>query len=615
MQTATWSHFSIEENIVKLKIPPLHTTQINQYPKSTYLQCISLKVNPYTKTNAPVARALRQAELEKEFGKYYMEFRCLSKNNHKVVGERHVRKFVMPTSELKLEAYLEKFNEMARTNTTNMYARVPLFLEWVPKLALNPNLRLPPDMTDYFQEFAHDYSVSDQYPEDQVPPLANRYKLPPNTDKSTIAIRIWVAPNTRLLWTGLSGLAKLGFDIKNSAYVHAVTTKDKKIKKKMDFSNPSSSVYDILETPNSPHNAIPVNTETSVQIRLNIDVDQVYEVEYNPNEEQDIAYAFKLLKQTLDKVRMDTNVPLDLALEEPEGDRGGFYSLRVKCTPRLEMEFKLSPTLANELNIYNATITSTDPLWMTEFFKPGEQSPTPSSDGDADTLDPGDGGEDINNPGDEEGDNPEDEDNTGDEDEDTDNDGDEDEDNDNKPTPPPASGGDIKPTPSNPPGGGKVKPAPTGPGAPGGQGVPSGPPPGGSGVPSGSGGKKRPGPPAPPSQKKTYEPMYVPYPMTGTEKLAAYVRKVGNLYGCVMGLQQDHFPGKLFFVLRPNRDAWELFDSPHLMQPFILTKKDLETLNENPIKIGLYYHNSPGRFALLGAFANYIEGLFYWRSD
>ena len=74
MQTATWSHFSIEENIVKLKIPPLHTTQINQYPKSTYLQCISLKVNPYTKTNAPVARALRQAELEKEFGKYYMAF-------------------------------------------------------------------------------------------------------------------------------------------------------------------------------------------------------------------------------------------------------------------------------------------------------------------------------------------------------------------------------------------------------------------------------------------------------------------------------------------------------------------------------------------------------------
>ena len=103
--------------------------------------------------------------------------------------------------------------------------------------------------------------------------------------------------------------------------------------------------------------------------------------------------------------------------------------------------------------------------------------------------------------------------------------------------------------------------------------------------------------------------------MTSTEKLAAYVRKVGNLYGCVMGLQQDHFPGKLFFVLRPQGDSWELFDSPHMMQPFILTKKDLETLNENPIRIGLYYHNAPGTFSRLGGFANYIEGLFYWRSD
>ena len=579
-----------------------------------------------------------------------------------------MRKFDMPTSELKLEAFLESFNANARTNTTNMYDRVPLFLEWVPKSALTPNLAMPPDMTDYFQEFAHNFSVSDQYPVDLVPPLANRYKLPPNTDKSTIAIRIWVAPNTRLLWTGLSGLAKLGFDIKNSAYVHAVTTKEKKIEKKMDFSNPSSTVYDILETKSSPHNTIPVNTKSSIQIRINIDLDQVYEVEYNPDEDINIGYAFQLLKHTMDKIKMDTNVPLDLVLDEPTGDQGGFYNLRVKCTPRLDIVFKLSPTLANNLNIYNATISSTDPVWMTEFYMPGARSPTPSSETSEQNQDPnapGDEGEDTNNSGDEGEDNPEDTNNSGDEgednpedtdnaedggeeedtnnpddggedvnkpgEEDTDNPGDEEQDN-----KPPRPGGEVKPVDPTGGQGGEGVPGGQPPGGqglpPGGQGVPGGQPPGGQPpagqgvppggqppvkpvVPAGSGAQKRPGPPPPPSQKKAFQPMYVPYPMTSTEKLAAYVRKVGNLYGCVMGLQQDHFPGKLFFVLRPQGDSWELFDSPHMMQPFILTKKDLETLNENPIKIGLYYHNSPGRFALLGAFANYIEGLFYWRSD
>ena len=103
--------------------------------------------------------------------------------------------------------------------------------------------------------------------------------------------------------------------------------------------------------------------------------------------------------------------------------------------------------------------------------------------------------------------------------------------------------------------------------------------------------------------------------LTTSDRISEIIGGVGHIYGCVTNLYQPEFPGRLFFILAPYKNGWNLYDSSYLTTPFLLRKRELELVNVNPLEISLFHYPKgetelqPVNVPLL------VEGLFLFKAD
>ena len=789
MQTATWSHFSVDTGRFALEIPPLNTCSINRYPNSAYLQCLSFKVTPLTTvlpygktdpdsigyksakkggrrakrvtsaTSAERLRAYRQESKENRFGKYYIDVSIQSMSNRQKRGQKLVTTYRASNSQYNIHDYIDEINTKIKINSTNYYNYTPFFIEWVPNETLNQNI--PVSVNDYLENFEHAYDLTTrgEYDTMDVPPGANKYKLPADADITSYILRMWISPHTVITWNGELGLKKLGFNEKDAAHTKVTYAKDKRNGTKVFYivnaHNYDYKTYDAIKSPSQL--VLGPNNKCLIRLLIDINLEETFELITMPPRGKDIEEVHSALQDTIVDIGDKINFPMFMSsLEEPPSSASP-YLLRFMATNKLDYVLTLSDSLTNAANIYNASITTENPIWVTETYPPSDGTdPPPNRDDDDEyveesildpeiTLPPTDtdresggivdrpGNDDDEETGEEEeeetdnqdggrkgqdGNGDEDGGEEGEEEEESEDDeeaakiaeeeaareaekerkrikeereeaeriaeeeaareaerkrieeeeaaaeeeeeeeeeaaAEEEEEEEEDAQDPPndaidpntviGSGGSKR---KNQDGDGgndekkiKTDPAPTdgtgtgtssagtASGNEGGGGSGSG-----SGNGSGSGGKAgKPSsqvPAQPPSnqpsgasnapsswkKKPKDEPIYVKYPVTGVEKISMIVQQVGYLYVCVDELYDPFFPGKLFFVLKPRQDSWELMDSYHMQQPFILVKDELEKLNENPITLSVYYRFYTGSFELFSQFSNNFEGLFYWRTE
>ena len=659
-------------------------------------------------------RVYRQETKENKFGKYYIDVSIQSMSNLQKRGPKLVTMYRATNSQYAIHDYIDDINSRIKSNSTQYYVYTPFFIEWVPKETIEQNIDI--SVNDYLENFEHVYDLTTrgEYDTTEVPPGANKFRLPADADLSSYILRIWISPHTSITWMGEQGIKKLGFNEKDPNHTKIVYPKSKREGKKMFYmANAHNTEYKTLNAIKSPSQLIlGPNNKSVIRVSIDINLEETFELVTLPPRANNIEEVHSALQDTVSSISETINFPLFVSLEDPPSSASP-YLLRVIMTNTVNTKLTLSTSLTNAANIYNPTLTSENPVWTTETYPPPDGTDPPPSESDEyveeSILDPDvtlpethtdreDGGI-VDNPEDEGEEEEEEEEETGDggggkrQEQDGEEDGveeeeeeeeteeiddeeaariaeeaakeaaeaerkrleeeeaaaeaerkrleeeeaaakaerkrleeeeaaaqeeeeaaaEEEENEDGKP-----SSGGIDPSFVIGPGGSKRKNQDGNDGNeeqkkiktdPANDSHTSG---GGSGSGGGGGGTKGSGGLGPPQYN---EPIYVKYPVSGTEKISMIVQQVGYLYVCVDELYDPFFPGKLFFVMKPKNDGWNLMDSYHMQQPYILTKDDMEKLNDNPITLSVYFRTDSVNFELFSQFSNHFEGLFYWRTD